>query len=404
MDYTDLLGPDEPTARERAMALSAALRGQNSLATVLQGSGDKVLAPMGRGLSQQADQEEQQLAAAPMQRLKLTMMQRQNQEEEEARSPAAQAATGLMLTRSLRNLSPEDQDVIRRAPVHVQEKLIKGAQNVDIHDKISELRVMMQGRGFQAGSDLAAQKAEEARKLQEQRDAEALRRLQTQNVGKDDLINKRADARVRSGTELHLNKMGLPAGWDWNDAVKSGTVHPPSDLVKQADESTAAAGAIADMVDGQLMPFLKKHPNGLLAGEDRASIEPFIQGIQTMARKANDMGVYRQFDKPLLDKIVSDPTSIMAMLNSATGIVPLTALANSARKEFMQRAWSLQQQAQRVPTKEGRWGDFEAMNSSASAAPKTATPPRADGMVHIKRNGQTGWEVPQNVRPTDERL
>jgi hypothetical protein len=368
MDPTGLFD-DEPSLQEKVAAMSAALRRQNSLGMIGINSGDPHLAKSGQLLAQQSQQDQQGLEALPQQRLKLAMAQRQNQEEEEARSPQAKAATGLMLMRSLRNMSPEDQEVMRQAPVHVQAQLLKGAQNVNIHDNLNDLKMLMQGRGIQAGSDLAAQKAEEERKLQEQKDAEALKRKLAGVGAMKDLIDKRGDVRVKTGTELHMNKLGLPAGWDWNDAVKSGAAHPPSDLVKQADESTAAAGAIADMYQGVIKPFLDSHPNGALAGEDRALVEPFVQGMRTMAMKANNMGIYKSYDKALLDKIVADPTSIETMLKSATGMVPLAKLAKSSTDEFMQRAWSLQQQSQRVPTKEGRWGNFVPMNSSAGVAP-----------------------------------
>lgn len=40
----------------------------------------------------------------------------------------------------------------------------------------------------------------------------------------------------------------------------------------------------------------------------------------------------------------------------------------------------------------------------ATATPPAGTPPRADGKIRIKRNGQPGWILPGDVKPGDERI
>lgn len=248
----------------------------------------------------------------------------------------------------------------------------------------------------------------EAEKRQETRDAEAARHqrveegkdqwqaFQSPHTGEVFKVNRRTGETVKVSTgpilpsgggqvnrsrESALMKEGeAPPGFedapDYVADVRSGKRQPHAhDLVKKANEVAAAAGSIFEL-SVPVLSFLDQHPNGIPSGTDATQVEPYIQGIQSMARQANEMGVYRAYDKPLLDKIVRDPTEWKSILSSATGYRDLRKQFEAFLDETGTRATALQHQAGRKPTADGPYARYsvKAMGPRGAAGARTAPP------------------------------
>lgn len=156
-----------------------------------------------------------------------------------------------------------------------------------------------------------------------------------------------------------------PADFQWSPKVLSGEVPPPAKQeVDAANKVTASAAAATDF--GQrLSSFLDKHPNGSMLGDDATVAKTWGVGIQTMVRAANDMGVYRAYDQPIIDEAYRNPTELRNILLSAVGARDLKVQLKALMDEMRQRSWSLQQQVHRVPAADGRLKDFQPVSAGA---------------------------------------
>jgi hypothetical protein len=181
--------------------------------------------------------------------------------------------------------------------------------------------------------------------------------------------------KMKLARQQDILKLGSPpSDFAWDPKILSGEIPPPNaSEVKTANDVTSAAGTILDF--GQkLNGFLAKHPDGYPVGKDATAVEPFIQGINVMVRKANDMGVYRAYDQPILDQIIRNPTSLKTILSSAVGIRDLRTQVNALLDETKQRSWSLNQQIHRAPVPGGRLAGFKPTTALPAARPQRTDP------------------------------
>lgn len=191
-------------------------------------------------------------------------------------------------------------------------------------------------------------------------------------------------------------KLGSPpADFQWAPEVLKGEVAPPAKKeVDKANEVTSASGAILDF-GKRIDQFLKQHPNGFPAGKDISAIEPFIVATETMARAANQMGVYRSFDQPILNRIVADPGSIKTNILSTLGIRDLATQFKAFQDETMQRVVSLNQEIHRSPARNGRIAGFQSVTALPAQAPQGGVPAEetktVGGKNYVKVNGK--WHV-----------
>lgn len=183
-----------------------------------------------------------------------------------------------------------------------------------------------------------------------------------------------------------LRAVGSPnQGWEFDPEVFSGSISPPAK--KELDDARKITTAASTGLDygERLTDFLTKHPNGFPAGTDATAAQGWQTGLQTMVRTANDMGVYRPAEQPMINKATSDPTTLRAILSSAVGIHDLRTELDTLMTEMRQRAWVANQQAHIHPTADNtRWAGFKPVVAGQ--------PSRAGRMLRV--NGKLFKEGP----------
>jgi hypothetical protein len=163
MNFLDLLASDEPTVQEKAQAMAAALRKQNSLGVLGQISGDPYLGKAGSTLSQQSEQGEQQLATLPQQRLKLAMGLREQARQQALDSPENASFRRQIAASANPGASTEFMESLKNAPSEGVQEQIKGLENIGIHQQANVLRNSMAEQARQHALEIERMK--EAAKL-----------------------------------------------------------------------------------------------------------------------------------------------------------------------------------------------------------------------------------------------
>lgn len=185
--------------------------------------------------------------------------------------------------------------------------------------------------------------------------------------------------------------LGAPtADFEWGPDILSGKKPPPPGSLKRKADDTADASATILDFGVEIGSFLQKHPNGMAVGDDAARVDPFVQAIRTMVRRSNDMGVYRAYDKPLLDQIVRDPTDLKNIIFSMTGIRDANTGFEALLKETKQRAWSTYHNIGIDPAKVGRWSSFQPVTAPMGDGTAPAGPGGGRTWVKDQRNKATG--------------
>lgn len=192
--------------------------------------------------------------------------------------------------------------------------------------------------------------------------------------------------------ENAMRSLGAPnKGWEFDPEVTAGQVAPPAKKeVDAARKLTTAASTGLDYGE-RIAGFLAKHPDGYPSGPDATAAQGWQVGLQTMVRTANEMGVYRPAEQPMINKATSDPTSLTTILKSAVGIHDLKTELSTLMEEMRQRAWVANQQAHIHPTADNtRWAGFKPVVAGAQPTPQGPPGGSLSGPTKRLRNKVTG--------------
>jgi hypothetical protein len=213
MNFLDLLASDEPTVQEKAQAMAAALRKQNSLGVLGQISGDPYLGKAGSTLSQQSEQGEQQLATLPQQRLKLAMGLREQARQQALDSPENASFRRQIAASANPGASTEFMESLKNAPSEGVQEQIKGLENIGIHQQANVLRNSMAEQARQHALEIERMK--EAAKLGQIRTKSELAPVRPDKNAPNDSdeakgaasLGKDLDASVSSRSPFGQNQM-----------------------------------------------------------------------------------------------------------------------------------------------------------------------------------------------------
>jgi len=173
---------------------------------------------------------------------------------------------------------------------------------------------------------------------------------------------KKARAALNIGPDLEPNE-------DLVNKVLAGEADPGSPGMKAPLEKlgklNSAAAGFSDVAQ-RLKDFLAKHPNGSFAGTDATEAEAIAQDLRSLYMENLNMQTLRANDIPILNKVIADPTTLLNMAKSSTGVLDLGKQLDTAVNLSKQRALSQAEAIGYGPSKSGRYAGFQGRRDQAS--------------------------------------
>lgn len=265
---------DEPSQAEKAKALVAALRKQQTLGQLGMLTGDRVLSPMGQQMSTQSLAQQQHASEAPAQRLRMAL-QRQQLEGTQAEMSDANAQANPVYAQLARKFGTE---------------LPQGSTNRQAKDVLG-----LAERAYAAD--------QRARELQLNRDAMRLGR----EDARDARAQEKADKLEQADAERRIEGLEFQPG-----------IRPSIDDAKKMKAGLQSQRAINSEADS--LEAIYKRTGTELVGSDANRMEQALTAMQLEAKNIAELGALSGPDQLLMEKLAGmNPTSLKANLKGLFG-------------------------------------------------------------------------------------